>query len=79
MAAITGIQPVGDYTTGLPTNKATIDRLIALIPNVDVRPAQAGAARTPPGANFLDEMSPAAAVQLRVELAALRAAVEDVV
>lgn len=78
MSITQGIKAVGDYTTGSPTNKATVDRLIALIPNPGVRPAQANADGDPPGAGFLDEMSPMAAVQLRVELEALKAAIENV-
>lgn len=71
MGATTGITAIGDYTTGSPVNKAVIDLVIALIPNPDVSPAQAGG-------GFLDEMSPAAAAQLRVELTAAKAAIENV-
>lgn len=68
MPSSQGIQVLGDYTTGSPTNDVAIDRLIALIPDPDVSPAQSGG-------GFLDQMSPAAATQLLVELAALKTAV----
>lgn len=79
MSATAGIQVIGDYTTGSPTNKVTIARLTALIPNPDVSPAQGGLAGSgvTGGRGYLDEMSPACAAQLRVELAALEAAVEN--
>lgn len=73
MSSITGIQPIGDYTTGSPTNKATLDRLLALIPNPDVEHDPGRAA----GSN-LDEMAPSTAAQLRVEILAVQAAIEDV-
>lgn len=71
MAATDGVEVVGTYpsagvTTGLANAQANIDALLALVPNPEVAPAQAGG-------GFLDEMSSAAAIQLRVELAALRA------
>lgn len=71
MGATTGLAVIGDYTTGAPANKVIIDRIIALIPNPDVAPAQSGG-------GFLDEMSPAAAAQLRVELAAVKTAITNV-
>lgn len=72
MSATAGIQKIGTYPQAgasagvLTAVQANIDVLTALIANPDVAPAQAGG-------GFLDEMSPAAAAQLRVELAALRA------
>lgn len=80
MGATAGLSVIGDYTTGSPTNKVTVSRLTALIANPDVPPAQAGKAGSGStgGRGFLDEMSPAAAAQLRVELAALEAAIENV-
>lgn len=71
MGATTGLTKIGDYTTGSPVNKVIIDRVIALIPNPDVSPAMGGG-------GFLDEMSPAAAAQLLVELAAVKAAITNV-
>lgn len=70
MSALLGIAPIGTYT-GLTTAGAAIDVLIALIPNPDTT-SRAGAQG---GGGFLDEMSPAAAVQLRRELTSLKAAV----
>lgn len=73
MGAQTGVQKIGTYaaagaTAGVLTAaQAAVDVLTALIPNPDVAPAQAGG-------GILDEMSPGVAAQLRVELAALRAA-----
>lgn len=64
--ATKGIQPLGAYA-GSTTAGAGLDALLALIPNPDSG-AQAGG-------GFLDEMSPAAAAQLRVEIAALKAVV----
>lgn len=64
MNATTGIMAVGDYT-GTPTQ--AVAALLALIPNPDVKespnPREAG--------SMLDQMSPFAAAQLRVELTAL--------
>lgn len=77
MSATSGIQPIQSYT-GLTTAGAALDRLLQLVPDVDggqggtgVRPGgQAGQ-----GGGHLDEMSPAALVQLRVEILAVRAVV----
>lgn len=65
MGATTGISAVAAYT-GLPG--PNVDTLIALIPDPDTA-ATSGAQA---GGGFLDEMSPAAATQLLVELAALK-------
>lgn len=73
MAATTGIAPIVNYA-GISGNKAAIQALIDLIPDPDT--TRTSGAQS--GGGFLDEMSPAAAVQLRVELVALKAAVEDV-
>lgn len=72
MAATTGISAVSAYDSG--TNKGKVQQLIDLIPNPDTT-ASSGAQA---GGGMLDEMSPAAATQLRVELAALKAAIADV-
>lgn len=66
--ATKGIQPLGSYT-GSATAGAGLDKLLALIPNPDD-----GATA---GGGFLDEMSPAAAAQLRVEIAALKDVIGD--
>lgn len=69
MGANTGIKVVGDYAQ--LTAGAAIDVLVALIPNPDA-PAGTGPVQGT-GASYLDEMSPGAAAQLRVELAAMKA------
>ncbi len=66
MAATTGIAPLVNYA-GLANNAARVAALLALIPNPDVAPAKSGG-------GFLDEISPMAAAQLRVEITALAAA-----
>lgn len=80
MSATSGIAKIGDYTTGEPVNKAVIDLLIDLIPDPDTAPAQGGKAGSgvTGGRGFLDQMSPACAAQLLVELAAVKAAIENV-
>lgn len=72
MADTRGIQVLGDYTTGSPTNKQRVARLRALLGDPSTPP---GMVNPPNGAGFLDEMSPVAHAQLRVELAALEAAI----
>jgi hypothetical protein len=67
MSATTGISPIGSYA-GVTTAGAGIDRLVALLANPDTNSTSGAQA----GGGFLDQMSPAAVVQLRVELAALR-------
>jgi hypothetical protein len=76
MGATTGIAPLNDYST-VGSDPARVALLLALIPDPDTLSSsgsQAGAGTTG-GRGFLDEMSPAAATQLRVELAALQASV----
>jgi hypothetical protein len=63
----TGFQPSGTYTG----DGGDIARLLALIPNVDTQSSSGAIA----GGGFLDEMSPVAALQLRVELNAIQAAI----
>ena len=70
MSSITGIQLIGDYAAA-GTDAVKVSRLLALIPNPSTAPAQSGG-------GFLDEMSPAAASQLRVELTELQAQVAQV-
>ena len=72
--SITGLKAMADLTTGAPTNKAKIALVRALIPDPDstsTSGAQAG------GWGFLDQISPAAAAQSRVELIALEASVTN--
>jgi hypothetical protein len=67
MGATTGIQAIADFT-GMTDTDAMFDALIALIPDPDTRespsPRESG--------SMLDEMSPMAAAQLRVELEAAK-------
>lgn len=72
--SITGLKAMADLTTGSPTHKVMIQRVRALIPDPDstsTSGAQAG------GWGFLDQISPAAAAQIRVELIALEAAIAN--
>lgn len=71
MVQSTGIVAIGDYA-GAADDAAAVQILIDLIPNVDTT-STSGAQG---GGGMLDQMSPAAAVQLRVELAALKDAVD---
>lgn len=74
MVATTGLTVYGDYANAA-TDGAAVDMLIALIPNPDAAHGTGAAANGGAGAGDLDEMSPGAAAQLLVELAALKAAV----
>jgi hypothetical protein len=71
-----GIAIIGDYTTP-GTDALKVAALLALIPNPD-NTSSSGA--TGGGANnsYLDEMSPACAIQLIVELTKLQSAVAQV-
>jgi hypothetical protein len=71
MAATTGVAAIATYNAG--TNKTNVQRLIDLIPNPDTTSSSGAQA----GGGMLDEMSPMAAAQLRVELAALKTAIVD--
>lgn len=75
MGATTGIVVQQNYA-GAANDPARVQLLIDLIPNPDAPagtgPAAAGGSKTLH--SYLDEMSPAAAAQLLVELAALKAA-----
>lgn len=70
MSVTDGIVAQGD-TTGITNTNALFDMLIALIPNPDA-PHGSGAIQGGAGGGNLDEMSPAAAAQLRVELTAAK-------
>lgn len=70
MGASTGIAAIANYA-GAASDPARVQLLIDLIPDVDTNRTSGAQA----GGGFLDEMSPAAAVQLRVELTALKVAV----
>lgn len=72
MNALTGLTPYGTYpsatigTAPLAAVTASLDGLLAVIPDPDTAPAQGGG-------GTLDEMNPGTAAQLRVEVAALLA------
>ena len=68
-----GLVPQADLTTGSPTNKQKIGRVLDLIPDPDTR-SSSGAIS---GKGFYDEMSPAIAAQLIVELTALQTSVTN--
>ena len=70
MGASTGIAAIGNYA-GAANDGAAVQILIDRIPDSDTTKTSGAQA----GGGFLDEMSPAAAVALRVELTALKAAV----
>jgi hypothetical protein len=61
MGATTGILPINTYTQPLTS---AIAQLLALIPDPDTTSTSGAQA----GGGFLDQMSPAAATQLRVEI-----------
>jgi len=69
-----GVQPIGDYTTPA-TDLLRVQALVNLIPDPDSLSSSGAVAvpQTAVGNSYLDEMSPACAIQLRVELAALAA------
>lgn len=73
MPSSSGISVIADYA-GAADNKARVQLLLDLIPDVDTTKTSGAQA----GGGYLDEMGPAAAVQLRVELAALKAAIANV-
>jgi hypothetical protein len=83
MPATQGMAPILNYAGGLnpvtgvamTTDLLRIAGLLAIIPNPDTGAGSNGAASGAGKLNsYLDEMSPACAAQLRVELAALSAA-----
>lgn len=75
MSATSGIQPIGTYA-GVVGGAARVNVLAGLVPNVDTTGSSGAVAGGTNGASntYLDEMSPACAVQLQVELSALAAA-----
>jgi hypothetical protein len=76
MSATQGIMQIGDYTTPA-TDPLRVQALINLIPNPDYT-TSSGSVAVPPQAvtnTYLDEMSPACAAQLLVELTALHSKV----
>jgi len=76
MTAIAGMTAIGNYA-GAATDSAAVDILLGLIPDPDAAKGTGAVAGGTQGINntYLDEMSPAAAAQIRVELLALKAAV----
>lgn len=71
-ASMTGIAPLVDYSA-LATNALRVAAFLALIPNIDT--PNLGGTGAVSGGGYLDEMSPVAANQLRVEITALIAEV----
>lgn len=71
MAANTGVQPLVTYNGA--TDPLKVQQLLDLLLDPEYSPNRASAGL--PNIGFLDEISPAALVQLRVELTALKAAV----
>lgn len=78
MSSQTGVQPIGNYA-GVKTKAAAIALLQGIIPNPDATPGTGSVAGGGFGQSntYLDEMSPAAAMQLQVELAQVLALVPD--
>lgn len=76
MSAISGVTAIGVYSGDL-TAGAAINKLLALIPDPDAPHGSGAVAGGNQGIlnTYLDEMSPGAAAQLRVELLALKAEV----
>lgn len=74
MGITTGIMPMAVLTG---TNKEKVALVAALIADPGTAPANKGTNQGFPG-SLLDEMSPVAAAQLRVELAALEASITNV-
>lgn len=71
MSALLGIKAQGS-TSGITDTDGLFDMLIALIPDPDAPRANSGAVQGGAGGGYLDEMSPVAAAQLRVELTAAK-------
>ena len=69
MGMLTGIVALGNYA-GAANDSAAVDVLLNLLPDPDANPPRERA-----GGGLLDEISPPALAQLRVELTALKAAV----
>lgn len=79
MGATTGIGAIGDYATPA-TDADKVQALLDLIPDPDAPHGTGAVAGGGQGTTntYLDEMSPGAAAQLRVELVALKAEVSAV-
>ena len=71
MSALTGIVVLGDYA-GAATDSAAVDVLLGLLADPDDTSSSGAQA----GGGLLDEMSPACLAQLRVELIALKDAID---
>lgn len=69
--SLKGIAAIGNYA-GAATDSAAVDILLALIPDPDSTSTSGAQA----GGGNLDQMSPGAAAQLRVELLALKDAID---
>lgn len=77
MGALTGLVAQGNYA-GAANDAAAVTVLLNLLPNPDAAIAggTGATANAGKGSNHLDEMSPGAAAQLRVELLALQDAID---
>lgn len=75
MGATTGIAAMGNYA-GAANDAAAVQILIDMIPDPDSTSTSGAQAGNGNAGSMLDEMSPVAAAQLRVELAALKDAVD---
>lgn len=71
MGATTGIVALGNYASAA-NDAAAVDILLNLIPDPDTLSSSGAIA----GGGLLDEMSPACCAQLRVELTALKDAID---
>ena len=78
MGATSGVQPIVTYNGA--TNKDKVQQLIDIIANPDAAHGSGAVSGGNQGIlnTYLDEMSPGAAAQLRVELLALKTAIVDV-
>jgi hypothetical protein len=76
MGATTGIVKLGNYA-GAASDSAAVDILLALLPNPDAVLSQTtNSSGAIAGGGLLDEMSPGCLAQLRVELLALKDAID---
>lgn len=75
MGATTGIKAIGDYA-GAANDAAAVQILIDMIADPDSTSTSGAQAGNGAAGSMLDEMSPVAAAQLRVELLALKDAVD---
>lgn len=75
MGATSGIAAMGNYA-GAANDAAAVNILLAMIPDPDSTSTSGAQGGNGNAGSMLDEMSPVVAAQLRVELIALRDAVD---